>query len=142
MTSVRHTGIVVSDLDAALRFWCHGLGFTEDRRSEESGPVIDGVLGLDAVDVTTVKLVAPGGGMVELLRFRSHPDVAEWQGTPCSTGLTHIALTVADIDQVCRRLADLGAEVRPVVASPDGRVRLTYCRGPEGLLVELVEEVG
>lgn len=140
MIAVRHTGIVVSDLDAAVRFWTEGLGFREEVRAEEAGPVIDAVLGLESVDVTTVKLVAPGGGRVELLHFRSHGSAGSWGGDETTTGLTHVAITVDDIDETCRTIEGLGAVVRPIQTSPDGRVRLTYCRGPEGLLLELVEE--
>lgn len=140
MTAVRHTGIVVSDLDEAVRFWTEGLGFREEVRADEQGPVIDAVLGLESADVTTVKLAAPDGGWVELLHFRSHGSTSCWNGNETTTGLTHVALTVSDIDTTCRRLERFGAVVRPIQASPDGRVRLTYCRGPEGLLLELVEE--
>ena len=103
--------------------------------------VIDAILGLDGVDVTTVKMVAPDGGRIELLRFGSHPSSRQWTGSETSTGPTHVALTVSDLDAVCQRITELGAEVRPVQQSLDGRVRLTYCRGPEGLLLELVEEL-
>ncbi len=142
MNSVRHTGIVVSDLDAAVRFWTEGLGFQEEVRGDEVGPVIDAVLGLESVDVTTVKLVAPGGGRIELLHFRSHRSTECWEGDETTTGLTHIALTVDDIEETCRAIEGLGAVVRTVQTSPDGNVRLTYCRGPEGLLLELVQERG
>ena len=141
MTAVRHTGIVVADLDSAVRFWSEGFGFSEEVRADESGPVIDAILGLDGVDLTTVKMVAPDGGRIELLRFGSHPSSGQWTGSEISTGPTHVALTVSDLDAVCQRITELGAEVRPVQQSLDGRVRLTYCRGPEGLLLELVEEL-
>ena len=38
MTAVRHTGIVVADLDHALSFWCGILGFRVERQMEEAGP--------------------------------------------------------------------------------------------------------
>ena len=142
MTAVRHTGIVVADLDHVLGFWCGVLGFAVERRMEEAGPDLDSVLGLDQVRVTTVKLAAPDGGLIELLRFDSHPDGTEWTGTPFSTGITHVALTVDDIEAVCARAYEYGCEPGPRFESPDGRVIMTYCRGPEGVLLEFVEEVG
>ena len=140
MTAVRHTGIVVADLDHVLGFWCEVLGFRVDRRMEEFGSDLDAVLGLEGVRVTTVKLAAPNGGLIELLRFHSHPDKPKWSGTAFSTGLTHVALTVDDIEEVCARMDEYGYEPEPWHRSPDGQVKMTYCRGPEGLLVELVEE--
>lgn len=136
----RHTGIAVFDLDRALSFWTGTLGFTVHRRLEESGRILDTVLGLSDVRVTTVKLADANGNLVELLRFHSHPGAESWQGSPTSTGLTHIALTVDDINATCRLLEKNGATL---LAAPqqtaDGLAKVTFCRGPEGLLLELVE---
>lgn len=140
ITHIRHTGLVVADLEAALRFWCDLLGFKVARRMDEAGQHIDAMMGLEGVQVTTVKLAAPDGNLVELLYFHSHPDQPAWIGTPYSTGFTHIALTVDDLDAACQRLAGAGATFSaPPQTSPDGSAKVTYCRGPEGVLLELVE---
>ena len=140
ITQIRHTGLVVADLDRALAFWCDALGFSVTRRMDEAGPHIDAMLGLTGVQVTTVKLAALDGNLIELLHFRSHPDGPRWTGTPYSTGLTHVALTVDDLDVMCEKLAGAGVVFHaPPQHSHDGRVRATYCRGPEGVLLELVE---
>ncbi len=137
---IRHTGLVVADLDHALTFWRDVLGFEEVRRLEEAGPHIDAMMGLTGVQVTTVKLAARDGSLVELLKFHSHPDQAEWMGTPYSTGFTHIALEVDDVSAMCQKLAAAGVTFHaPPQRSPDGRVDVTYCRGPEGVLLELVQ---
>ena len=140
--TLRHTGLVVVDLDRAVEFWCSALGFKVWRRMEESGRTLDSVMGLEGVLVTTVKLIDPNGGLLELLHFHSHPDIPEWTGVPFSTGLTHIALTVDDVEAVCKKVVDLGGSHHPVGISSDGRVKMTVCRGPEGLLLELVGENG
>lgn len=140
ITQIRHTGLVVADLEAALHFWRDLLGFTVARQMDESGPHIDAMMGLRDVRVTTSKLIAPDGGMIELLYFHSHPDKPTWIGTPYSTGFTHIAMTVTDIDGLCRKLAAEGVTFfAPPQRSPDGKVKVTYCKGPEGVLLELVE---
>jgi glyoxylase I family protein len=140
ITQVRHTGLVVADLGQALHFWCDLLGFTVSRQMEESGPHIDAMMGLKDVRVTTSKLTAPEGGMIELLYFHSHSDRAAWTGTPYSTGFTHVAMTVKDIHDLCEKLSQAGATFSaPPQRSPDGKVLVTYCRGPEGVLLELVE---
>ena len=137
---IRHTGLVVADLEVALHFWRDLLGFTVARQREESGPHIDAMMGLEHVRLTTVKLTAPEGGMIELLYFYSHPDQPAWTGTPCSTGFTHVAMTVKDIDNLCEALKKEGVVFfAPPQRSPDGKVKVTYCRGPEGVLLELVE---
>jgi catechol 2,3-dioxygenase-like lactoylglutathione lyase family enzyme len=140
ITQIRHTGLVVANLEGALSFWCDLLGFRVSKRMDESGSHIDAMMGLEGVLVTTVKLAAPDGNLIELLHFHSHPDQIAWTGKPYSTGFTHIALTVDDLDSTCRKLADAGVIFKaPPQLSPDGYAKVTYCSGPEGVLLELVE---
>lgn len=140
ISAVRHVGIVVADLEAALHFWSDLLGFRVVRQMEESGPHIDAMMGLQDVRVTTVKMAAADGNLIELLHFHTHPDRPAWQGTPYSTGLTHIALTVGNLQAICEKLSAFGVTFNaPPQLSPDGSVLVTYARGPEGLLLELVE---
>ena len=140
ITQIRHTGLVVADLDRALGFWRDLLGFQVVSRLEEAGPHIDAMMGLKHVRVTTVKLAAPDGNLIELLKFHSHPDQPAWTGTPFSTGFTHVALEVNDVAAVCHKLAEAGVTVfAPPQRSLDGHVDATYCRGPEGVLLELVQ---
>jgi catechol 2,3-dioxygenase-like lactoylglutathione lyase family enzyme len=140
---IRHTGLVVTDLGLALSFWKDLLGFNIDKQMDESGPHIDAMMGLKNVEVTTVKLSAPEGGVIELLHFKSHPDTKKWHGKPYSTGFTHIALSVKNLDECHQKLSDSGY-VFPATPqySPDGAVKVIYCQGPEGVLLELVEIVG
>jgi catechol 2,3-dioxygenase-like lactoylglutathione lyase family enzyme len=140
ITQIRHIGLVVANLQNALHFWCDVLGFRVMRQMEESGPHIDAMMCLSDVRVTTVKLAAPDESMIELLHFHSHPDISAWQGMPYSTGLTHLALTVDNIAATCEKLAAEGVTIfASPQFSPDGMVKVTYCKGPEGILLELVE---
>jgi len=140
ITGFRHTGIVVSDLDAAESFWCDVMGFSVSRRMEESGSYIDVMLNLNGAKVTTLKLAAPDGTLIELLKFYSHPDEEIWSGAVYQTGLTHIALTVDDVEVEYRRLIDLGVVfIAQPQQSPDGAALVTFCKSPEGTLIELVE---
>jgi catechol 2,3-dioxygenase-like lactoylglutathione lyase family enzyme len=116
------------------------MGFQVQRKMLETGPFIDDLLGLSSVEVTTVKLEGPDGNQVELLHFHSHPGLTAWQGVPTTTGLTHIAFTVTELDQLCARLDEFGVQVIGVPqVAPDGAVRVVYARGPENLLLEFVE---
>lgn len=138
--AIRHTGLVVADFDRALHFWCDVLGFRIERQMAESGPHIDAMMGLEGVRVTTAKLAAPDGNLIELLHFQSHPDRPYWSGEPFSTGFTHIALTVDDLDQLVLKLSGFGVKFpAPPQRSPDGYAKVIYAQGPEGVLLELVE---
>ena len=136
----RHAGLVVADLEQSLKFWCDAMGFVVSRQMEESGPHIDAMMGLKGVRVTTAKLAAPDGDLLELLCFHSHPDKPRWEGKPYSTGFTHIAMTVKDLDETLCRIKQFGASIpaEPQL-SPDGQVKVIYATGPEGILLELVE---
>jgi len=141
-TAIRHVGLVVADLEKSLKFWCDTMGFVVSRQMEESGPHIDAMMGLKDVRITTAKLAAPDGNLLELLYFHSHPDKQRWEGRPYSTGFTHIALTVQNLEETLRRLKLVGASVpaEPQL-SPDGQVKVIYASGPEGVLLELVEVI-
>ncbi|MCV6602604.1 MAG: VOC family protein [Cohaesibacter sp.] len=142
ITNIRHTGLVVQDLDASLQFWCENMGFTIARKMDEAGPHIDAIMELDEVKVTTVKLAAPDGNLLELLHFTSHPDKPNWAGGPTSTGLTHMAFTVDNLAKTCEKLQENGVRLHSdIQSSPDGLAKLVYCRGPEGLILELVEMI-
>ena len=142
ITAIRHVGLVVADLEESLKFWCGTMGFVVSRQMEESGPHIDAMMGLQGVHVTTAKLAAPDGNLIELLKFHSHPDKPRWAGKPCSTGFTHIALTVKNLDETLYRLEQYAASpLGEPQLSPDGQVKVIYVAGPEGVLLELVEVV-
>ncbi len=59
---------------------------------------------------------------------------------PCDFGFTLIAFTVDDLDREYERLRAAGVafNARPQT-SPDGYAKVTFCRDPEGNLIELVE---
>ena len=140
--SMRHTGIVVNDLDAALAFYSDLLGFVETARVDESGAYLDNMLAVEQGRVTTIKLRAPGGGGLELLKVHTPEQSGVVSALPTTTqpGITHIALTVQDLDALYEDLRGAGIVFNaPPQRSPDGNVNVTYCRDPEGNFVELVE---
>ena len=124
--NIRHTGIVVINLEASLRFYCDLLGFHN-------------ISSLRNVKVTTVKITSPSGQMIELLKYNSHPTEQRTREI-CEIGISHIAFTVDDLDMEYERLK--GKEIQfnslPQL-SPDGYAKVTFCRAPEGTLIELVE---
>jgi lactoylglutathione lyase len=54
-------------------------------------------------------------------------------------GVEHIGLTVDDVDAACAELREKGAEIAigPLTRNPG--LRLAFVRGPEGVMVELVQ---
>ena len=136
---IRHTGIVVDDLEASLHFYSDLLGFQIVKQMEETGDYIDNISSLRKVKVTTVKMTSPSGQMIELLKYSSHPIEQRTREIP-EVGISHIAFTVDDLDMEYERLK--GKEIQfnsPPQLSPNGYAKVTFCRAPEGTLIELVE---
>jgi catechol 2,3-dioxygenase-like lactoylglutathione lyase family enzyme len=136
---IRHTGIVVVDLEASLHFYRDLLGFQIAKQMEEAGDYIDNISSLRNVKVTTVKMTSPTGQMIELLKYHSHPAEQKMRAI-CEIGISHIAFTVDDLDIEYERLKSKGIQFNsPPQLSPDGYAKVTFCRAPERTLIELVE---
>jgi glyoxylase I family protein len=141
---VRHVGITVSDLEKSISFYRDLLGFSVTKEMDESGQHIDNFSGLENIDVRTVKMSGVDGSMIELLYYRSHPENNEENlvNNITKVGCSHFALTVEDLPALYSQLLEneLVVMCEPQY-SPDGNVRLTFCRDPDGTLIELVEEL-
>lgn len=121
-----------------LHFYCDLLGFSVSKKMEEYGEYMDTLLSLRGIRVRTVKLAVPSGGMVELLHFVSHPPTELWNRTIFDLGLSHIALTVSDLDGEYERLCRHHVEfLSPPIVSKSAKV--AFALDPEGGFVELVE---
>jgi catechol 2,3-dioxygenase-like lactoylglutathione lyase family enzyme len=139
ITSIRHTGIVVNDLETSMSFYCDLLGFKITRQMKESGGHIDNMLALNEVVVTTVKMSAPDGQILELLRFHSPQGVQKTREIN-EIGISHIAFEVDNLNNEYNRLKDKGILFNsPPQLSPDGYAKVAFCRAPEGTFIELVE---
>ena len=141
-TSIRHTGIVVHDIDEWVHFLVKILGFKLLSDVLESGSQLDSSLGLRDVQVQVKKFIDVRDSMIEVLCFKSHLDPSSESSNVFSLGIRHIALTVTDIEQISSKFHDRYADPQGLITkSSDGCVKMTYIKGPEGCLFELVEEI-
>ena len=137
---VRHTGIVVHDIEGALNFWINLLGAKILVDQIEEGEFISQLLGMEKVSVRTVKLDSGDGTVIELLSFGSHQNETVWAGKPYSTGITHIALNVSNIEKLTSNLEAAGYfQLNPFNVDRSGKVKVAYLKGFEGVLLELVQ---
>ncbi len=135
---LRHVGIVVRDLDRALKFYEDLLGFKVRHKELETGACLEKVLGLPEVEVTTVKMVDPKGNGLELLQFHSHAGTQARGLT--DYGTTHLAVTVENLDALYKELLNQGIEfLSAPQTAPSGKAKLAFCKDPDGTFIELVE---
>jgi catechol 2,3-dioxygenase-like lactoylglutathione lyase family enzyme len=73
ISSIRHVGFVVTNLEESLKFYSGILELEIYRRYTENGPFIDSLTGMKGVSLEWVKLIIPNGGLIELLQYHSHP---------------------------------------------------------------------
>ncbi len=141
--TVRHVGIVVKNIDDVLPFYRDLLGLKLVKKVHEPEPFIDSLLGIRGCRLVTVKLAAGDGvTLVELLEFGSPPSRPAAVPALFSQGITHIALTVKDLDGLYRKLISNGIPfLSPPLRSPDGFAKVAFCRDPAGNYLELVEEL-
>jgi catechol 2,3-dioxygenase-like lactoylglutathione lyase family enzyme len=136
---IRHTGIVVDDLEKSLWFYKEKMGFKVFKHMDESGTFIDNILGMDKISVTTVKMILGHGQMIELLDFSSHKKKI-LQSAINDIGPTHLAFTVDSVDEVYSDFLYDGVDfISTPKISEDGGVKVVFCKAPEGTYIELVE---
>lgn len=135
-------GIVVNDLEKNRDFWINTLGFKLHIEALEESPYIDELLAIKDPALKTVKLIDSKGFIIELLKFENYQVGNSWSGDLKTTGLTHIALTVTDLDELVERLIkDNYQTVSDIKVSPNGKVKVVFIKGPESLMLELVQEL-
>lgn len=139
-----HVGICVRDLDAALRFWSDGLGFTVAAAFDvgpEYGPLME-----VAAPRLRSQFLERDGIRLELLHFAEPGTLGTRERRPVNqVGLTHVCVQVEDVDAVARRLVEHGGAIvegtRTVVPmGEDGSVEshFVYMTDPDGTRVELM----
>ncbi|HEY2535373.1 MAG TPA: VOC family protein [Solirubrobacteraceae bacterium] len=138
-----HVGIVVEDLAAATAFFVE-LGLELQGEASVEGSWVDRVVGLEGVKADIAMLATPDGhGRVELAQFHAPPVPRGDRLAPANTpGIRHLTFAVDDIGGVVARLSARGAELVGAIENYKDIYRLCYVRGPEGIIVELAEEVG
>ncbi|MBI3974599.1 MAG: VOC family protein [Chloroflexi bacterium] len=137
-----HVGIVVDDLAAATEFFVE-LGLELQGEGPVEGRWVDRVVGLDGVRAEIAVVQTPDGhGRLELTKFHTPSSQDDNRHAPANTpGIRHVAFAVEDIDAVAADLRARGAELVGELERYEDSYRLCYVRGPEGIIVELVEQI-
>jgi catechol 2,3-dioxygenase-like lactoylglutathione lyase family enzyme len=138
--AIRHAGIVVSNLEASVGFYRDLLGLEVWWDQIEEGPVLETVTGVPKARIHVVKLKADNGVSIELLQYLNTPKVVPPLSKANDVGCNHVALQVKDLDSLYEKATAEGIRFNtPPLTAPGGKAKVTYCRDPEGVYVELVE---
>jgi glyoxylase I family protein len=138
---LENVGIAVRDLEATIAFFTD-LGLTVLGRDTVSGEWADTAVGLDGNHAKIAVLQTPDGhGQLELFEYL-HPDAIETNPTlPNEIGMHRVAFSVDDIDASLEIAAKHGCTPLRGVANYQDIYKLTYLRGPSGILVMLAQQV-
>jgi catechol 2,3-dioxygenase-like lactoylglutathione lyase family enzyme len=138
-----HVGIVVDDLAAARAFFLE-LGLELQGETSVEGGSVDRVVGLEGVRSDIAMMQTPDGhARVELAKFHAPQGPSGDRHVPANApGIRHLTFLVDDIDAVIARLRARGAELVGELERYEDSYLLCYVRGPEGIIVELAEEIG
>ena len=133
---------MVKDLGKTRDFWINTLGFTLHIEAKEESPYIDELLKIKDPALTTVKLIDSRGFIIELLKFENYKVENSWSGDLKTTGLTHIALTVDNLDELVDNLKKQNyTPLSDIKISPSKKVKVIFVKGPEAIMLELVQEL-
>jgi lactoylglutathione lyase len=135
VSAFNHVGQCVTDLERSKRFYCELFGFTLEREINPPDDSSAQLMSLTPPMAMTAAYLVRDGLVLELLHFaaagRTQPFRERTMNEP---GLTHLSLSVDDIDAVCARVPDFGGEV--ISASNIGAA--VFVRDPDGQLLELL----
>jgi glyoxylase I family protein len=136
-----NVGIAFRDIEAAIAFFTD-LGLTVVGRDTVSGEWTDTAVGLDGNHAKIAMLQAPDGhGQLELFEY-IHPEANETVPTrPNDIGMHRVAFSVDNLDKALEIAAKHGCRPLRGVATYGDAYKLTYLRGPSGIIVMLAEKL-
>jgi len=142
---IRHTGLVVRDLERSLQFYENILGFEVLLRNTERGAYIERLVNIKDAVIDWIKLKAPDGSIIELLEYKNPSgNTTEVTNNKPSNflGCSHIAITVNSIEELHTLFIKhkIHCNSKPLL-SADRKVKVMYCHDPDGINIEFVEEL-
>jgi catechol 2,3-dioxygenase-like lactoylglutathione lyase family enzyme len=135
VTAFNHVGQCVTDLERSKRFYCELFGFSLEREITPPDETSAQLMSLTPPLRMTAAYLVRDGLVLELLHYSAAGQTRPYRPrTMNEPGLTHLSLSVDDIDDVCNQVPAYGGEV--VAGSNIGAA--VFIRDPDGQLVELL----
>jgi catechol 2,3-dioxygenase-like lactoylglutathione lyase family enzyme len=142
VTSLFHVGITVSELERAVRFYTHGLGFEEVVRQTSDAPYL-ALTGYPGVEIAAAFVRLEDGLTLELQEYRrAQAGPARNPGT-APAGSSHLSLRVDDLDRALAQAEQAGGrrvtDPVDIDRGMNAGARAVYLRDPDGFTIELLE---
>jgi catechol 2,3-dioxygenase-like lactoylglutathione lyase family enzyme len=134
-----HVHLLPTDIEATISWFREHFGFEPNRLTR---PFRESIMRTNTIRIDNVNLimfeVPPAGGERNpILPDSVGPNFDVTEGR----AMDHVAFSYADIRPVYERMAASGVEiVRPISTDEEFGLTSFFIRGPDGLLVEVVEE--
>ena len=129
-----HVGQCVTDLGRSRKFYEELLGFVAEREIQPPDGASSKLLRLPEPLGMTALYLRRDGLVLELLHFASGTVPTPPERVMNEPGLTHLSISVDDIEAVCRRVPALGGEVLEDTDIGFG----VFIKDPDGQLLELL----
>ena len=128
VVGIDHVGILVTDLESALRFYTETLGLpAPEIESIAEPPIRRACLRLGDVELELIEAADPERTMMRLLPHR-HP------------GVYHVGLRVTDVDGAASELRERGVPVVDGVREGESmRIQYLHPDAAQGAMFELVQ---
>src|SRR5690625_713327 len=138
---LENVAIAVRDLEATIEFFTD-LGLEVIGRDTVRGEWADTAVGLDGNHVKLALLQTPDGhARLELFEY-IHPEAIETEPTRAhEIGMHRVAFSVDDLDEALEIANSHGYVPLRGTATYEDFYKLTYIRGPSGIIVMLAEEL-
>ena len=127
LVGLHHVALICSDYAVSRRFYVETLGLPVVCETHRA-----------ARDSWKLDLALPDGSQLELFSFPTPPARVS---RPEACGLRHLALRVADVDEAVLHLAGEGVELEDIRLDELTGRRFVFFADPDGLPIELYEEV-
>ena len=143
LKSFFHTGFVVKDIEASVKFYADVLGMRIAGRSERQGEFAQQMLAFPDAHIKGGFLDMGEGHQLELIQYLSPPS-GENNLHRNDLGASHLAFLIEDIDKFHAETSQRGIRYNNPPASmfdEDGKLlrKAAYAQDPDGNWLEFIE---
>ncbi len=134
MTVFNHVGLCVTNLSRSRRFYEEVFGFEFTRDLSVPDTPSDRLLRIEAPLGITAVYLRRDNFVLELLHFDRPGNPPAVERVMNEPGLTHLSLSVDDIEATCAQVEAYGGQVLPETNVGPA----VFVRDPDGQLIELL----